>query len=502
MKIKRSIFILLLACTTLLPESNAQQPEKRAFRGAWVHTVAQSQYAAMDAFQMKAYFSNLLDRLQQAGINTILFQVRPEADAWFESTLEPWSRYITGTQGKHPNWDPLLFLIGACHERNMDIHAWINPYRVRNNPKNTLAPSHLYHKNPSLFVEYGNYLWFDPGNPLSRKHILKVVEDLVRRYDLDGIHMDDYFYPYPIKGVEFDDKASFHLYGKKAGYNEAHRADWRRNNVNQLVKELQELIHKTKPWVQFGISPFGIYRNQKPGINGSATRGLSNYDDLYADVLLWMQKGWVDYVIPQLYWEINHGSADYNALIDWWTVQPSKAALYIGQDVVRTMAVKGELKSKMKKAQHPAIQGHCYWPAYEILKNTGGIADSLKNRYHRTYALPPAINRTDSINVEVVQSLRLLPPTAAQPSRLQWDLPKNSSNEALPFRYVIYGFQSHQKTDLNNPTFILGRTINTHFNLPLGHRYERIAVTALDRAHNEGPPVFLEVKQSPTLIIR
>ena len=258
----------------------------------------------MPTDKLKQTLINQLNSLQGAGINAIIFQVRPEADALYASQYEPWSRFLTGVQGKvpEPYWDPMQFMIEECHKRGMEFHAWINPYRVKTSLKNELSPIHIYNSHPEWFVTYGDQLYFDPALPESRNHICKVVTDIVSRYDVDAIHMDDYFYPYPIKGKDFPDDASFARYG--GGF--SNKADWRRSNVNILIQKIHETVRGLKPWVKFGVSPFGIYRNQKSDPLGSDTNGLQNYDDLYADVLLWARKGWVDYNIPQIYWQIGH----------------------------------------------------------------------------------------------------------------------------------------------------------------------------------------------------
>ena len=249
--------------------ASAQTGPKREFRGAWIQCV-NKQFQGLTPDAMRANLLHQLDALQQAGINAIIFQVRAEADALYPSSIEPWSRYLTGRQGvaPAPAWDPLQFMIEECHRRNMELHAWINPYRAKTKGTDVLAPNHPCRQHPELFVEYDGQLYFDPGFPESRKHIIRVVRDIVTRYDVDGIHMDDYFYPYPVPGLKFRDVASFSAYG--VGFTSI--ADWRRNNVNTLVRELHQAIHETKPWVKFGISPFGIYRNKREGVDGSNTR--------------------------------------------------------------------------------------------------------------------------------------------------------------------------------------------------------------------------------------
>lgn len=249
MKLRK--FFFLLAALSFSLVTQAQNYPKREFRAAWIQTV-NGQFKGMSAEKLKQTLTNQLNSLQEAGINAIIFQVRPEADALYASKLEPWSRFLTGVQGQAPEplWDPMQFMIDECHKRNMEFHAWINPYRVKTTLKSQLAPSHVYNIHPEWFVTYGDQLFFDPALPESRHHISMVVTDIVSRYDVDAIHMDDYFYPYPIKGLNFPDDASFARYG--GGFDS--RADWRRSNVNLLIKKIHETIRELKPWVKFGVS--------------------------------------------------------------------------------------------------------------------------------------------------------------------------------------------------------------------------------------------------------
>lgn len=318
MNLKNSVLCLCFLFLSLMAKAQTQEGmphPKREFRAAWIQAV-NGQFRGMSAQKMQQVLISQLNSLQGAGINAIIFQVRPEADALYQSAIEPWSRFLTGEQGKAPDvwWDPMQFMIDECHKRCMEFHAWINPYRVKTTLKSRLAPNHIYYRHPEWFVTYGDQLYFDPALPENRRHILNVVKDIVQRYDIDAIHMDDYFYPYPVKGLPFPDDASFARYG--GGFD--NRDDWRRSNVNVLIRELHQQIRSVKPWVKFGISPFGIYRNQSSDPLGSRTRGLQNYDDLYADVLLWAREGWIDYNIPQVYWHIGHPAADYATLVEWW----------------------------------------------------------------------------------------------------------------------------------------------------------------------------------------
>ena len=254
MNLKNYLFllVLLLAAGVRAQAPSGNAYPKREFRAAWIQAV-NGQFRGIPTEKLKQTLVGQLNSLQGAGINAIIFQVRPEADALYASQHEPWSRFLTGTQGQMPSpmWDPMQFMIEECHKRNMEFHAWINPYRVKTSLKNQLAPTHIYHEHPEWFVTYGDQIYFDPALPESREHICKIVSDIVSRYDVDAIHMDDYFYPYPIKGVDFPDNASFARYG--GGF--SNKADWRRGNVNILIKKLHETIRGIKPWVKFGTSP-------------------------------------------------------------------------------------------------------------------------------------------------------------------------------------------------------------------------------------------------------
>jgi len=473
-------------------------PPKREFRGAWIQTVFQGEYKDMAPIEMRKDFIRKLDFLNECGINAIIFQTRPEADAFYKSELEPWSRFYTGRQGQAPKdeFDLMEFLIKECHKRNMEFHAWLNPYRAANSGFTDFADSHIFYKYPGRFVKYNNQILFDPGQPQNRRFICDVVEDIVSRYDVDAIHMDDYFYPYPVPGINFPDDRSFARYGKLKGYTEATRADWRRNNVNMLIKELKQTIQKVKPWVRFGISPFGIYRNKKSTFDGSGsdTNGLQNYDDLYADVLLWIDEGWIDYNIPQIYWEIGHTAADYITLVKWWNDNTQGGHLYVGQSVERTMKA-DQLTEKMSYERTlPHINGNCFWPANELLWNTKGVADSLKQHYHRYPALIPAYTHmhknasTDVMNVRVEHGLNGL--------QICWDAMQYAEDPESAHYFVVYCFGKKEKIDLDNPSNIVTITQDTSYQLPIvkDKGTFRYVVTAVDRYHNESKGKRVKVK--------
>jgi len=490
--------LILLALTGIFSLPLLSQPSpKREFRGAWIHVIGQSQYQTMSPGEMKRYFINILDNLQAMHINAVIFQVRPAADAFYYSDIEPWSRYLTGTQGKAPegNFDPMAFVLEEAHKRGMEFHAWLNPYRVTASDNDVLCDTHLYYQHPERFVKYGKQLFFDPGLPENRDWICKVVRDIVSRYDVDAIHMDDYFYPYPIAGEKFADDNSFRRYGLNHGYTAGQIGDWRRNNVDRLIEQIKHTIVLTKPWVRFGISPFGIYRNKKntPDGSGSDTNGLQNYDELYADILLWMHKGWIDYCIPQIYWEIEHPSADYETLIHWWSKQRRNCQLYIGQDVERTMKFadpqfpeRNQLPRKIQLERTlPGIEGNCWWPGYSLVRNSKGVADSLKYHYQAYPALIPAYTHLHKKAPKDVKSLKAeWMPTGYY---LHWQRNGDPKNPEKAQYYVIYRFNKGEKTQLNDPSKIVAITKDIAFFLPYekGTVKYKYVVTSVDRFHNE-----------------
>ena len=485
-------FLLIALLAMLWPSAVLALNPKREFRGAWLHTVFQDHYLKRTTAQNQAYLREQLDKLQAAGVNAVVFQVRPQADSFYASKLEPWSRFLTnGGAAPSPAWDPLEFIIGEAHARGMELHAWLNPYRVTSSKKQTLPKGHIYHQHPEWFVRYDGKLYFDPGIPESRSFITAVVMDIVERYDVDGIHFDDYFYPYPVKGVEFPDSKSFAKYGKGMK-----RDDWRRKNVDMLIEGLHEKISTTKPWVVFGISPFGIWRNKKSDPRGSDTNGLQNYDDLYADILHWVKEGWIDYNMPQIYWEIDHPAADYITLIQWWNKNATLEGphLYIGQDVARTMKA-SQLTRKMRYERALSkVKGNCFWPANELLWNNKGVADSLKRNYHRYPALIPAYTHMHNRAPQEVKKLKK--EWTADGYMLHWKAEQSPTNPELASYFVVYRFEDKEPIDLSNPAKIVKITRNTRYLMPYdnGKKKYRYIVTAVDRFHNENTGKSIKVK--------
>ena len=492
MKYKSLILLLLIAATAM-----GQNP-KREFRGAWIQAV-NGQFMNLGRDRMQAMLTSQLNDLQRDGINAIFFQVRVEGDALYPSLIEPWSRYLTGQQGTPPNpyWDPLQWMIDQCHARNMELHAWINPYRAKMKGTTALASTHEYARHPDRFFDYDGLFLFDPGRPENRDYICQVVRDIVSRYDVDGIHIDDYFYPYPVAGVPIPDDASYSVYGGGM-----ERSEWRRQNVNKFMQQMCHEIREVKPWVKFGVSPFGIYRNQRSDPNGSATNGLQNYDDLYADVLEWVRQGWVDYNIPQIYWEIGNKAADYETLVQWWSKNAGQRPIYVGQDVERTV----KFPDPYNPAQHqmhrkyqwqrslPGIQGSCQWYAAAVCQNPGNYQEVLRQQYHSTPALQPLMPWIDRHAPGKPRKTAII--WTGDGPVLCWSAPKGKSIMDEAQQYVVYCFAPGEEIDTDDASKILCITRNTM--LPLsyqgGETKFTFVVTALDRLHNESKAAKKKVK--------
>ncbi len=521
--------------------STAQKALKREFRGVWMASVANIDWPSrsdISTERQREEFRSILNQHQKNGINAVIVQIRPSADAFYKSSLEPWSEWLTGVQGQHPDpeYDPLTFMVEEAHERGMEFHAWLNPYRAifdankfyhsenhihldslkilmqnmvnsdTSNVNGVLTEkeqmnlllllgadtSLLVYKHPDWFLQYGNKIYFDPGIPAVQEHISNVVKDIVSRYDVDAIHMDDYFYPYRIAGVEFPDSLSFEKYG--SSYSSDLKDYWRRDNVNAIVEKLNETIKSTNPRVKFGISPFGVWRNASIDPAGSATKaGQTNYDDLFADVLKWQREKWIDYVIPQIYWHRGFDLADYETLAKWWNDNAYGVQVYIGLGLYR---VDGESKTeawqnpleipeqvKLNRSL-PNIQGSCFYSSKPMLNNPLGVTDILREQYFEYPALVPTMdwleNRTPQkpplLDVKNTRSGCLL----------EWET--NSSGKY----YIVYRFKGKGLGDVTDPANIIsihGKTSN-FFEDKGVRRFRKYtyAISALNSSFNESDP--------------
>ncbi|MFJ4781349.1 glycoside hydrolase family 10 protein [Streptomyces sp. NPDC088762] len=363
------------------PFRGAAAPE---FRGMWIATVSNVDWpseSGLSAQAQRAELIGLLDSAVRRRLNVVILQVRPAADALWPSRLEPWSQWLTGEQGVDPGWDPLGTAVAEAHARGLELHAWFNPYRVANHTDpDLLAPEHPVRRNPDWAVEYGGKLFYNPGLPEVRLFVQEAMLDAVSRYPVDGVHWDDYFYPYPVEGEDFDDDEAFEEYGADF----PSRADWRRHNTDTLVREMSERLRTVRPAARFGVSPFAVWRNSDRDPSGSPTRaGLGTYDDLYADTRKWVTEGWIDYIVPQAYWHIGHPTADYADVVPWWarTVAGTGVDLYVGEALYRCDADSptaawrdpAELSRHVRFArQYREVRGHSYFSAKQVAADPNG----------------------------------------------------------------------------------------------------------------------------------
>lgn len=387
-------FTLLLS---LIYSISFAQPAQE-FRGVWIATVDNIDWplrGMVNSESQKQEYIRQLDMHKRNGMNAVIVQVRPSADAFYPSPYEPWSQWLTGVQGRAPSpyYDPLQFLVEEAHKRGMEFHAWLNPYRANFNIGSaSIAPNHITRKHPEWFLSYGGKKYFDPSNKLAQEFVVKVVRDIVKNYAVDAIHMDDYFYPYRIAGKEFPDAGAYLRSGSSLS-----KDDWRRSNVDSIISKINAAIKEEKPWCKFGISPFSVWRNKDKDPMGSDTKaGQTNYDDLYANILLWLQKGWIDYVAPQLYLEIGHDKIAYETILDWWSKNSYGRHIYVGHGIYRVneknRAWKNpdELPNQIKLVrQYPNVQGSIYFSSTTFNRNPNGWNDSLQNNYYRTPATVP-----------------------------------------------------------------------------------------------------------------
>lgn len=454
---------------------------RREFRGAWVATVWNSDWPSkpeLPVEQQKTELINILHRIQALNFNALILQVRPEGDALYASQLEPWSGWLTGTQGKAPSpfYDPLEFAIAECHKRNIELHAWFNPYRAKTTAKSggTVRP-HITITNPEYVYTWGNQLWMDPGAKVIQDRAYNVMLDVVRRYDVDGIHLDDYFYPYPIEGKSFPDSKTYSAY--KAAGGKLSVGDWRRDNVNKMVQRLSAGIKATKPHVKFGISPFGIYRPGQP----SQITGLDAYNVLYADSKKWLEQGWVDYLAPQLYWKIDQKAQSYPVLLKWWTdVNPKKRHIYAGNNISLLDGKSWKLSEINKQVEitrnlsEKSSLGNIFFSMSSFTANRQDIYNTFKSSVYATPALVPAMAWQDS--------LPPFPPVglAAKNRQLSWKAADNQDVRA----WTLYK-QSAGKWTLERilPTATRAATVEPG----------TYALCAVDRMANESAGVVVSV---------
>lgn len=454
----------------------------------WVASVANIDWPSQTGLSVaaqQAEFRSWLDLAVQKNMNAVVVQIRPTADAFWPSTFEPWSNWLTGTQGANPGYDPMAFMVGEAHARNLEFHAWFNPYRIANHTDVTqLAASHPARQNPSWRFAYGGKLYYNPGIPAVRAFVEDAMMDAVTRYDIDGVHFDDYFYPYPVSGETIPDSATFAQYG--TGFSNVN--DWRRNNVDLMVQEMGARIHAAKPHVKFGISPFGIWRNMSTDPLGSATSGLQSYDAIYADTRKWVKRGWIDYIAPQIYWHIGFSVADYQVLTAWWAeaVAGTPVQLFIGQAAYRAgasgqdpaWADPAELSDHLTyNREHPNVLGDIFFSANDIRANRSSSISELVADHYTRPAIVPAYGASTAPAAPTV--------TGFTSGTLTWS---GSGTEFAVYR--LLGTASADPCHFADARNLLKTTRTRSFTdttAVAGNTYTYF-VTALDRLHHESAP--------------
>jgi len=485
--------------------SIASYDGKREWRAVWIATVNNIDWPSspnLTPDQQQKELVQMLDLFKSMNFNAVILQVRPAADAFYKSDLEPWSIYLTGDQKRAPKpfYDPLAFAIKEAHKRGMELHAWLNPYRVSQNVDNIkdMAENHIYRKKPYLFVKHGRRLYFDPAYPETREFLTQVIKDMVTRYDLDGIHFDDYFYP----NNDFSDESSFALHNR--GYKREDKMAWRRENVDLVVKMLRDTIKSVKPFMKFGISPYAVWRNKAEDPRGSDTRsfGYTNYDHLHADILKWMEAGWLDYILPQLYFNIGYPAADFKILAEWWREYSAGTPVYGGlgtyklDPASKVEAWKNADEIKRQADMLRGLSGYhgvCYFSAKDMKRNTLGINKVLAELYP---------------NPSITPSLRGFETNPPEPPKgafahmkngkvhLQWlgeplpegDAPLAECNTDRAYYYLIYKFNKGEKPDFTRGDAILSLTGENSASFEHKGEFDYY-ISALDRLYNESPAV-------------
>ncbi len=497
-------------------------PSPREFRAAWVASVANIDWPSkptLTVAQQQAEIIKIVDRAKELNLNALVLQVRTSADALYPSDIEPWSEYLTGEQGRAPApfYDPLKLWIDESHKRGIELHAWFNPYRARHTQaKSPLAATHIANRIPSAVKSYGGFLWMDPGEAAASNQTLSVILDVVSRYDVDGVHIDDYFYPYPVPvpgtvvpatspddtpapvvELPFPDDPSWQSYVAKGG--KLARDDWRRQNVNTLIEKIYQGIHREKNWVKFGISPFGL---PKPNLRPQGISGFSQYDKLFADAELWLQNGWLDYFTPQLYWPINQTAQAFGTLLDYWANQ-NKANRHIWPGLY-TSRINATDKSwqpeeilnqialtRARGAANELVRGQVHFSMAALTENRRNISEQLKVRAYSVAALVPrspwleqTLPALPQVTAELIKSTR-----ANIKLKL---LPNAPSALANPVRYGIWQRYGNDWRFLVLPAATQNGAAEMDFYIDsTAGSLNMLVVTSVDRFGNESAPTFV-----------
>ncbi|GAB4327060.1 MAG: glycoside hydrolase family 10 protein [Flammeovirgaceae bacterium] len=475
----------------------AQNFPKRELRGAWIATVANIDFPSKKGLSkqsLKSELIQILDSLESFGFNTVIFQVRPSADAFYKSKTEPWSEWLSGQQGVSTKLDVLKFLVEESHKRGLEVHAWFNPFRVVFDSKSSIHPKSIASRHPEWLVSYGKGKMLNPALPEARQYIVQCIMEVVNRYDIDAVHFDDYFYPYPKKNQPFPDSASF----KKYGADFKNIADWRRENINSLIQSVHLNLQKAKPHIKFGISPFGVWRNKREdALLGSDTRAsIPTYDSLYADTRLWLEKGWIDYIAPQLYWTINFKIASYQTLLNWWCQNSFDRHLYIGHalykvDTDSAWKNLSEIPNQIKLQRNSLASGSIFFSMNHLLKNRGGMADTLKTNYYSSKTLIPSMSWKDTISPSTPSKAKVK--FKRDELILKWKKSKNNSSKV--WQYVVF---ENTDNELNNSSIV--KVLPSKFRKlklkkSMNRTYGKFGIVAVNRNYVMSKPILFEIKK-------
>jgi len=499
--IKKTTLLLLVlsfaSCSVFKP---IPQP-KTEFRGVWVATVVNIDWPknGFDPIEkQKKDFLEILDFYDGLNFNAMIVQIRTAGDAFYKSNYAPWSRFLTGKEGSSPigEYDVLEWMINECHNRGIEFHAWLNPYRATFDLKtDILSPAHDFNLHPEWMLKYGKKYYYNPGLPEVRERLVAIMDEVITHYDIDAIHFDDYFYPYKIKNEVFQDSLSYSYHSIPNQSLE----NWRRSNVDSLVKNIHRTIKSKKPWVQFGISPFGVWKNNSTDPKGSDTRaGQTTYEDLYADPLTWMENGWIDYLTPQVYWSMDLPVASHSKIVDWWSKNSNNTNLYIGNGAykVRNNSDKAwenkkELPNQLKLARKTEqVNGNVLFSAKSLMKKNPDVVEYIKKNYYKTKALPPISP--------------LAPVWNNENHKLETLTKKNGFiqlkfNNMEDYRYVLaYSSGRNKKSDYRIEKLISKLPIKENqINLPTNiiHNKKQIALTFITKFGQESAPILIQLNQ-------
>lgn len=491
-----------------MPFERGLVPPKREFRAVWIATIDNIDWPSkkgLPVADQQREIIEMFDQQQQMGINAVVVQVRSAADAFYAKSSEPWSEWLTGQQGLAPQpfYDPLEFMIEQAHQRGMEFHAWFNLDRATYSKTSSVAPTNIIYRKPGWVFTYGGRKLFNLGAPAVRTYIAGIVANVVREYDVDGIHFDDYFYPYAVAGQVFRDDSTY-----QANFNGMKKEDWRRDNVTKLITELRDSIRDNKPWVKFGVSPFGIWKNRSNDAEGSATNGGQSYYDQYADTRKWIRNGLIDYIVPQVYFSTEFTRVPYKTLVEWWARNCGKTHLYIGHGAYRVGRGSErdpgwgrftELPDQMRyNRQQRAVLGSVFFSAKSLKTNPLAIRDSLQSNFYRYPALVPPMTWLDSIPPLAPRDLKVA--DTPEGIELFWQQPGEAQDGDGASYYIVYRFEGRpSRMRLDDPRCIVAQCIgeaSTRFIDRTADPKKKYvyAVTAVDRLHNESREVTVKLR--------